>query len=75
MYARYLGQLADATDDATYRDHLLKNAETAWSKGRANANSTQVGCRWQGPFANVPGGNSAAQGAALDLFNAAARVA
>jgi hypothetical protein len=68
IFARYLGELATASGDATYSSFLATQAATLWSADRDNLN--QFGERWSGASPNVSDWRT--QASALDALDAAA---
>lgn len=70
VFMRNLRVLAEVTNDRTYVDFILKNADSIWNNNR-NATNNQLGPVWSGPlFGNAT--NSMTQGSALDALVAAA---
>jgi predicted alpha-1,6-mannanase (GH76 family) len=66
VFMRNLLYLYQQTGEDTYRDFLLRNADSIWLRNRKNGN--QFGLRWTGKFDR---NDAARQSSALDALNAA----
>ena len=67
IFIRHLAELYDVTGRSTYRQFLVRNAETIWSQDRDELN--RFGGRWSGPIDSV---DAARQSSAMRVFSALA---
>ncbi|MCY7323879.1 MAG: carbohydrate-binding protein [Phormidesmis sp. CAN_BIN36] len=65
IFVRYLGDLYQATQQSTYKDFILRNADSIWSNCRNNAN--QFGLCWANAFDSA---DAVRQSSAIDALNA-----
>ena len=70
VFMRNLRELQQAAPQDVFKNFLLKNADTIWSKDRNTAN--QLGPTWPGPFAPASAGTHSS---AMDALVAAVAVA
>jgi len=67
IFMRHLAYLYTVTHDQTYKEFILKNADTIWNEAR-NGSTNEIGGIWTGPFDQA---DASRQSSALDAFNAA----
>lgn len=69
IFMKYLYYLYQNTNQASYRDFILKNARSIWANNRNSAN--QLGLHWAGSFDSA---DASRQSSAMDALNAAVQL-